>query len=48
MRRRHVVCGLVVVALIGGVSSQVMAQSLGKFLWGLLIASLKRSRPVGC
>ena len=26
MRRKHVVCGLVVVALIGGVSSQVMAQ----------------------
>ena len=35
MRRKHVVCGLVVVALIGGVSSQVMAQSLGNFLWGI-------------
>ena len=36
MRRKYVVvCGLVVVALIGGVSSQVMAQSLGNFLWGI-------------
>ena len=34
MRRKHVVvCGLVVVALIGGVSSQVMAQQ--GFLWGI-------------
>ena len=34
MRRKHVVvCGLVVVALIGGVSSQVMAQR--GFLWGI-------------
>ena len=26
MRRKHIACGLVVVALVGGVSSQVMAQ----------------------
>ena len=32
MRRKHVVCGLVVVALIGGFSSQVMAQG---FPWWL-------------
>ena len=45
MRRKHVVWGLVVVALIGGISSQVRAQ--GFPWWAFDSASLMRSSPVG-
>ena len=46
MRRKHVVCGLVVIALIGGVSSQVMAQ--GFPWWAFDESVLDEVQTRGC